>query len=53
MNFVPRVTPAQLSTVRDNVAVLDVRGPEEVAGGRITGSTNIPLGLLPAWIDEL
>lgn len=53
MNLVPQVTPAQLSIVRDNVAVLDVREPEEVACGHIPGSTNIPLGQLPARVDEL
>jgi rhodanese-related sulfurtransferase len=53
MNLVPQVTPAHLSVVRDNVAVLDVREPEEVACGQIPGSTNIPLGQLPARLDEL
>jgi rhodanese-related sulfurtransferase len=53
MNLVPQVTPAQLSIVRDNVAVLDVREPEEVACGRIPGAANIPLGQLPGRFDEL
>jgi rhodanese-related sulfurtransferase len=53
MNLIPQVTPAQLSIVRDNVAVLDVREPEEVACGQIPGSTNIPLGQLPLRLDEL
>ena len=53
MNLVPQVTPAQLSIVRDNVAVLDVREPEEVACGQVPGSTNIPLGQLPLRLDEL
>lgn len=53
MNFVPQVTPAQLSIVRDNVAVLDVREPEEVACGHIPESTSIPLGQLPTRLDEL
>lgn len=53
MNLIPQVTPAQLSIVRDNVAVLDVREPEEVACGHIPGSTNIPLGRLPTRLDEL
>jgi rhodanese-related sulfurtransferase len=53
MNLVPQVTPAQVSIVRNNVTVLDVREPEEVACGHIPGSTNIPLGQLPARLDEL
>jgi rhodanese-related sulfurtransferase len=53
VEFVPEVTPAQLDTARDDVAVLDVREPEEVAGGRIPGSTHIPVGQLPARLDEL
>jgi rhodanese-related sulfurtransferase len=53
MSLVPQVTPAQLSIVRDNVAVLDVREPDEVACGHIPGSTNIPLGQLSARVDEL
>lgn len=53
MNLVPQVTPAQLSIVRDNVTVLDVREQEEVACGHIPGSTSIPLGQLPFRLDEL
>ena len=53
MNLVPQVTPAQLSRVRDDVAVLDVREPEEAARGHIPGSTNIPLGQLPLRLEEL
>jgi rhodanese-related sulfurtransferase len=53
MNLVPQVTPALLSIVRDNVTVLDVREPEEVACGRIPESTNIPLGQLPRRLEEL
>ena len=53
MTLVPQVTPAQLAIVRDNVTVLDVREPEEVACGHIPESTNIPLGQLPRRLDEL
>jgi rhodanese-related sulfurtransferase len=53
MNLVPQVTAAQLSLVRENVAVLDVREPEEAACARIPGSLNIPLGQLPFRLDEL
>jgi rhodanese-related sulfurtransferase len=53
MNLVPQVTPAQLSIVRDNVVVLDVREPEKAACGRIPGAANIPLGRLPGRLQEL
>ena len=53
MNLVPQVTPAQLSIVRNNVVVLDVREPEEVVCGRIPGAANIPLGQLPSRLEEL
>lgn len=33
--------------------MIDVREPDEVATGAIAGSTNIPLGQLPARIGEL
>lgn len=36
-----------------NVIILDVRTPEEIAGGKLTGAVTIPLDLLEAKIGEL
>ena len=33
--------------------LIDVREPEEVAGGTLPGAVNIPLGDLPARVGEL
>lgn len=35
------------------VTVVDVRSPQEYAGGHVADSLNIPLGELPANIDKL
>lgn len=53
MSDIPHVTPDQLARVRQSVIVLDVRNPEELAGGRIQGSRNVPLGQLSGWLDRL
>ena len=45
------VTPAQLATM--DAAIIDVREPYEFAGGAIAGATLIPLGSLPARLDEV
>jgi rhodanese-related sulfurtransferase len=37
----------------DEIFILDVRQPEEFAGGHIAGSKLIPLGELPSRIQEL
>lgn len=39
--------------VGDGVQFIDVREPDEVAGGTLPGTTNIPLGDLPARVGEL
>lgn len=33
--------------------LIDVREPDEVAGGTLVGAINIPLGDLPTRVDEL
>ncbi len=43
----------QLDTLADNVRLIDVRTPAEVARGRLSGSENIPLHVIPLKIDEL
>lgn len=37
----------------ENWVILDVREPHEWAGGHIEGAVHIPLGDLPARVDEL
>jgi len=37
----------------DGAVVIDVRGPQEYAGGAIPGSENIPLGSIPTKIKQI
>jgi rhodanese-related sulfurtransferase len=53
MSTVSQLTPAQLAAEQASVRVLDVREREEVAGGRIAGSINIPLGQLLSQLGSL
>ncbi|HEX2064001.1 MAG TPA: MBL fold metallo-hydrolase [Acidimicrobiales bacterium] len=51
-----RLTPDQLARRRAEVpglAVVDVRNPAEVAGGRIPGAVNVPLAALSARLGDL
>ncbi|MGH3457407.1 rhodanese-like domain-containing protein [Aeromicrobium sp.] len=51
---VPTVTVDDVTTTTSaEWVVLDVREPQEWAGGHIEGALHIPLGDLPARIDEL
>ena len=43
----------QLDTPVDNIRLIDVRTPAEVARGKLSGSENIPLHVIPLKIDEL
>lgn len=36
-----------------NATIIDVRTPGEFLGGHVAGSINIPLGEIPARIDEI
>ena len=36
----------------DGAVLVDVREPNEVAGGTIPGAINVPLGTLPSRVDE-
>jgi len=46
----PSVSPAE---VAPDATVLDVREPDEWAGGHIAGALHIPLGELPARLGEV
>ena len=37
----------------DGAVVIDVRSPQEYAGGAIPGSENIPLGSIPSKIKQI
>ena len=37
----------------DGAVVIDVRSPQECAGGAIPGSENIPLGSIPSKIKQI
>ena len=37
----------------DGAVVIDVRSPQEYAGGAIPGSENIPLGYIPSKIKQI
>ena len=39
--------------MESNVIVIDVRSPGEFMGGHVAGSINIPLGEIPAHLDEI
>jgi rhodanese-related sulfurtransferase len=49
---IPQLTPAQAAD-HTEATLLDVREADEVAEGRIAGSTHIPLGQLAARAFEL
>ena len=42
----------QLENLPDNVKLIDVRTPAEVARGKIAGSENLPLHVIPLKVDE-
>lgn len=39
--------------MESNITVIDVRSPGEFMGGHVAGSINIPLGEIPAHLDEI
>jgi rhodanese-related sulfurtransferase len=43
----------QFENLPDNVRLIDVRTPAEVARGKISGSENLPLHVIPLKVDEL
>ncbi len=42
----------KLENLPDNVKLIDVRTPAEVARGKIDGSENLPLHVIPLKVDE-
>ena len=42
----------QLENLSDNVKLIDVRTPAEVARGKISGSENLPLHVIPLKVDD-
>ncbi|MCK5649651.1 MAG: rhodanese-like domain-containing protein [Gammaproteobacteria bacterium] len=42
----------QLENLPENVKLIDVRTPGEVARGKIAGSENLPLHVIPLKVDE-
>lgn len=56
MAAAPEISPQELKRLLDagvDATVLDVREPWEYAIAHVTGSINIPLGEVPARLDEL
>jgi phage shock protein E len=47
----PKVNMKEL--IANGAKIIDVRTPDEFAGGHINGSVNIPLNTLPNKIDKL
>ena len=50
MNSVPAVS---VSDLPDDAVVVDVREPDEWAAGHAPGAVHIPMGDIPARLDEL
>ena len=42
-----------MKNILENATILDVRTPEEFAGGHYPGAINIPLNELPQRLDEI
>lgn len=42
----------QMENLPENVKLIDVRTPAEVARGKISGSENLPLHVIPLKVDE-
>jgi len=42
----------QFENLPENVRLIDVRTPAEVARGKITGSENLPLHVIPLKVEE-
>lgn len=42
----------KMENLPENIKLIDVRTPAEVARGKITGSENLPLHVIPLKVDE-
>ncbi|MCS0499086.1 rhodanese-like domain-containing protein [Protaetiibacter mangrovi] len=47
------IEPAELAALGATAAIVDVRQPDEYAAAHVSGAQLIPLGELPARLDEL
>ncbi len=50
MNEIPQV---QVTELDDDAVMIDVREPDEWAAGRAPGAIHIPMGEIPARLEEL
>lgn len=53
MDRIRRLTPAELRTLVSEVAIVDVREPQEFAVSRLPGAVNIPIGQLQVRLSEI
>jgi rhodanese-related sulfurtransferase len=53
MSLPLEISPEQASQVKDQIRLLDVREPEEHAICRIEGAELIPMGTVPAHLQDL
>jgi sulfur-carrier protein adenylyltransferase/sulfurtransferase len=53
MRWTPKELAAQLASRTREIAIIDVREPDEFAVGALPGSINIPLATLPQRLDEI
>lgn len=53
MQQVPHTPYVKVSAVSDDAFILDVREPDEWTVGHVEGSLHIPMGQVPARVDEV
>jgi adenylyltransferase/sulfurtransferase len=53
MDRIKRLTPAELRPMLSDVAIVDVREPQEFAVSRLPGAVNIPVGQLQERLAEI
>jgi len=53
MQQVPHTPHVQVSAVSDGAFLLDIREPDEWSAGHVDGSLHIPMGQVPARMDEI
>lgn len=53
MSSTPEIDIAQLASSGDRATVVDVREPAEYVAGHVPGAALVPMGQLPARLEEL